>query len=32
MSRATLYARLALLVLVLSALAVAVGGSPWGPN
>jgi len=31
MLRTTLYARLALLVLVLAALAVVLGSEPWGP-
>jgi hypothetical protein len=32
MSRTTLYARLVLLVLVLSAIAMTLGSEPWGPN
>jgi hypothetical protein len=32
MSRTTLYARLVLLVLVLSTVAVFLGIEPWGPN
>ncbi|MDX6504597.1 MAG: hypothetical protein QOE29_1722 [Gaiellaceae bacterium] len=32
MSRTSLYAKLGALTLALSALAVALGSSPWGPN
>jgi hypothetical protein len=32
MSRTTLYARLVLLVLALSAIAMVLGSEPWGPN
>jgi hypothetical protein len=32
MSRKSLYAKLGTLTLALSALAAALGSSPWGPN
>jgi hypothetical protein len=32
MARYSLYVKLALIVLVLGAMAVAFGGAPWGPD